>query len=332
MSKEESALYAKFRKRSKANYAKVKETEAKAGGRELPLGLEEAVCQITGMKLGEDKNGVASIYIYRSGTEPKQIEGIAMGQNYPCEETHYNYGSGTQTEEENQSRLISDLKLMGYEEVILTHDDFWTMISDVGERIEQDAPFVFFNTGKKASNSGEARIFLQEVVPPDNVAPTLDAENQHPETHTAAPKKTVVKKGSDFDEGDKVTTINDFFGDGEAYTGVVVGLDGDEISVEFDDGSGLQAVPSESLELIAPKRQAPTKKAAPKKGIPVKGTAKPKFDEGDRVVSANDHFENGEDYQGMITTINQGAKTCTVTWDNGDTDDDYPLGDLKPGE
>jgi len=330
MSKEETALLAKFRKRSKSSYEKVKEVEAKAGGRELPLGLEGAICQITGLKITEDKNGVGSVYVYRSGIEPKQIEGIAMGQNYPIEETHYNYGSGVQTEEENQARLTVDLKLMGYEEQILTHDDFFTMLSDVAERVEQDKPFVFFNTGKKASKSGEARVYLQGVVPADYNPPEMSEENKHEETHQPAKKKTVVKKGTSFSENDKVKTVGDYFEDGNEYTGTVLGSDGDSITVEFDDGSGSQEIPAESLALVETKKATPTKKSAPvKKAAPKKGI-RPQFEENDAVVSTEDYFGNGEDYNGTIISVD--GETATVTWEDDTTNEAVPFKNLKPAQ
>ena len=330
MSKDETALLAKFRKRSKSSYEKVKEVEAKAGGRDLPLGLELAVCQVTGIKIGEDKNGVGSLYVYRSGVEPKQIEGLAMGQNYPIEETHYNYGTGVQTEEENQARLTVDLKLMGYEDQVLSHDDFFTMLSDVGERIDQDKPFVYFNTGKRASKTGEARVFLQKAVGDDYVAPDMGEENKHPETHQPATKKTVVKKGTSFSEHDKVVTTGDYFSDGVDYTGVVLGSDGETITVEFDDGSGTQEIPAESLALVAGKKTAPTKKSAPtKKATPTKGI-RPKFEENDAVVSTGDYFENGEDYNGTIVSLD--GETAPVTWEDDTTNEGVPFKNLKPAE
>lgn len=322
MSKEETQILAKLRKRSKSNYKKVKEVEAKAGGKVLPLGLENGIAQITGTKLGEDKNERAYIYLYSSVIEPESHKGVANGFYFPLEEDNYN------TEEENQSKFTVALKLLGYEEVVNSHDDLFTLISDIGERIEQDKPVYYFNTGRKVRTNGDVTCFIQSLVEEGYTVPEKTVKNEQPETHKPATKKAVKAKAGSLSEGEEVETTGDYFGDGNVYKGIILAIDGDTASVQFEDGD-VQDVPSENLAAV--KKAAPTKgaKKAPVKKAPVKGIQQPVYDEGDAITSTGDFFGNGEDYDGTIQSVD--GDTASVEWEDGEVGE-VPLKNIKPKE
>jgi len=64
MSTEETKVLAKLRNRSTGSFDRLKDQEARAGGRRLPGGIEEGTAIITGAKLGESQKVVIPTFTY----------------------------------------------------------------------------------------------------------------------------------------------------------------------------------------------------------------------------------------------------------------------------
>jgi len=315
----QSKILAKLQSRSKGAYDKVKGAEAQAGGRSLPGGIEGGVAVCTDAKLGEtEKAGDPFFFIYSSVTEPSEYNGIFNGMFYGLTEDQW------ATYDEKLGRLISDLKLMGFGDIVENASSEGDMLVQVIEHIKTNKPAFIFNTGKRARKNGDYSVFIQGCPEGDYVPPSEDSAKQAVKG-AAKGKKPVPKakakpstNGSTpaaptpFSKGDKVTTINDYFEDGEVYAGTVVSVDkkAESAMVEFDDGTGQSEVPFVSLAAIAEEN------------------ATTSIEVDDRVISTNDHFGDGVDYEGTVTGVE--GDTATVVFDDDGEEQDLPLTNVKP--
>jgi ribosome maturation factor RimP len=302
-STEQSKILAKLRKRRKdVNYDKIKETEAQAGGRKLPGGLKDAVAVITGADIVErGQNDTPCFIINATCVEPEECKGIGCDVSYFLEDSEYeNYSDVI-------GRLLNDLKLMGFEDEVTAADDENELMEKIMELCsDKDNQLAYtFNTANRANKSGYYRVYVQGLPDEDYEIPNLDGS---PQEEAKAKKDGYSKqkktpKKSAFSVGDKVTTSNDHFDDGNDYTGEVTEVDGDSITVHFDDDDTTDIVPANNLTKIESEEEADDE------GL----------QEGDAVQTINDHYKDGETWTGVVIAVE--GDTATVEFEDESTDD-----------
>lgn len=281
-----------LKKRADGSYEKVKDTEAHAGGRKLPGGLEEEQAAITNAKVDLNKQNKPYFMLYISVKTPDAYMGVNQTIYYGLTETDY------MTEQEATGRLVNDMQLLGYDTGMFseTYELIEHVLADVKKR--KKIPFLY-NTGSRPNDDGEYRLFI------------ADSRNMEDSSEEEAPRKgrrQKAKGNSPFAVGDKVETTGDHYGDGNTYYGVVEEVDGGEISVRFDDDNALDQVPAANL-IKSGGGEEETEEGSGEEVL---------FEEGDAVITTGDFFETGEEYEGTVIAVND--ETCTVEFEDETTD------------
>jgi transcription antitermination factor NusG len=329
----QSKILAKLQKRSKGAYQKVKDHEAKAGGRSLPGGIEGGIAEITNAKLDETKNGDPYFFIYSTVTSPPEYQGVFVGLMYQLYEDQY------ATLEDKFDRLCNDLKLMhpDLEKIIIAAKDESEMITKVEAWLKKSKISFVFNTGRKQKKDGTYSIFVQGQPEEGHETPQAKGENKHQD-------QGYVEAKLAFSVGDRVKTVEEFYADGNEYHGEVTEVEAEtEIAtVKFDDGDvhdipfaslvleeGAPASQKEEDEPSEVLEQAPDCVACGGKGKSSRGrdcaacggsgkaaVVKSAFEVGDRVVTVEGFFDEGV-FEGEVTEVAAHDK-ITVTFDDGD--------------
>ena len=144
-----SKLINKLKKKSKGAWKRSKKVEAKAKGRQLPGGLENAVAKLVDYKFDEDKNHNPYFQLIGTVVEPEEYKGMR------CVISHFIAESQTKTVEDKLDGLSNDLQLFGVETTGLD-------IGEIPEAIEalvEEGPFFLFRTWKPDEDR-QAMVFL----------------------------------------------------------------------------------------------------------------------------------------------------------------------------
>lgn len=317
-----SEILASLQQKTAGSFDRIKNCEAKAGGRELPANLKGAIGQANRMKLDKGDNGAAYAYLYASTCEPPDQRGIACGVYFPLAADTYN------SEEQNQEKMWGTLKLLGYQQRIEACRDSIELWRDVFPFIMTDLEtrqFCFeFKTGRERK-AGSPNVLIQGLAAPDYHPPQITTGNQHaaqgyqpapgasaPQRAApgSAPKKTppgsAPKKGPPPKKnvcpvaiGDFVETIGDPYGNGLTYTGKVIGILEAEkaVDVEVDGEPGYQW------------EWKDIKKSEPKKGLVANQAVK----------TTPTYFGDNKQYDGVIVSI--AGEQASVKFTSGDVMD-----------
>lgn len=184
---EQAKILAKLRQRSQGSYDRIKQTEAKAGGKSLPGGLQNAVGQLDRVKLdlstGEKKAGEPYIYLYARCVEPIEHNGTPCGLIFGLWDDEYN------SYNDNFEAMINAFKLLGptgspvpYQDWIESTDEagfFDSVFPSIMADIEQRKPFFLFNTSRRARKDGDFNLFIQGIPAVGYQAPVTEKPNEH---------------------------------------------------------------------------------------------------------------------------------------------------------
>lgn len=316
MDQAESKILAKLKSQSKVSYDKVKETEASAGGRSLPGGLQDALGQVTDAKLGEtDKKGEPYFFLYTSCVEPEEYKGVFTGIFYALT------GNQWRTEEQQVEALVSDLKLLGLDEIVDTAEDLGDMLVQAIKYFKENKPQFLFNTGRRARNDGSYSIFIQGV--PEGGTPPTKKESSSSPTHSSpssSPENTEWVPAT----GDRVTTTDDYFESGEEYEGVVKSANkrSKVATVTFDDGEENQ-VPFANLALVDDEQD----NSAPFDENDDAQDSSSEIEVDDKVSTTDNFFGDGVAYTGTVTEVD--GNDITVVFDDDGAEMVVPLGNLE---
>lgn len=314
----QSKILAELESTNKTNYDEIKNVEASAGGRQLPGGVEGAVAVITDAKLDKtDREGKPYVFLYSSVCEPQEYEGIFNGMFYGLTEDRFN------TADDNQRKFVNDMKLIGFGDIIQNAPTFAQMVMDIIDAIkDQNNTFAYtFNTGNRQKRDGSYSVFVQsaaENYERPKMTPKMNkpaSNTGYMESHAPTAKTTASSRNGSADypeEGTEVTTTGDYYEDGSDYTGTVVKVNkrSKKVTVEFEDGE--DEVPLDSLTW----ESVPFESSDNGSQIEVE----------DRVTTTNDHFGDGTDYAGVVTSVN--GEKATVLFDDDGSEQDIPLADL----
>lgn len=301
MPSNESKIIARMKKKSADAYAKVKDTEAQAGGRKLPGGLENERAMLIDAKFDENRYGKAYFMLYYSAETPDEYKGVNGTLYYSLEANDF------QTEDECMQKLSNDMQLLGFDTT--QFDNSIELCIHVKQTIKKQKkrPFLY-DTGTRTNDKGEYRTFVAD-------SREMDDDGGEEERK---PRRGKAKRPSPFVVGDRVETTGDYYGDGNTYYGVVEAVDGGTISVRFDDDNALDEIPAANLIKSAGEGEEPEDE---------EGGENVPFEEGDAVVTTGDYFEVGEEYEGTVVSVNDDG-TATVEFEDGETD--VPLKNLEP--
>lgn len=322
-SAEQSELLALLRKKSQGSYEKVRDAEARPGGRSLPAKLKKAYARATSLKLARDKNDNLYAYLYANCVEPKDYAGLHAGVMFPLSESQW------RSFEQCLDQFMSALKLLGFTEKIERageSDFFSSVLPGIMEWIEKDKPYFEFHTSNKEKEDGSVNVFV-DGLPPQGYEPPDRDENKHRqegyEDKASPPAKTKSPPGkkeepaaksppkgksppksppkAPFTAGDAVDVVGDFFGDGAAdgdYTGKVVSVDTKQAqcTVRFEGASDNYEIPF--VNLVAAK--------ASEEDNPV----------GKKVNSSPNYFGNGVSYSGEVIAYDSESGKYTVRFDD----------------
>tara|TARA_Y100000310_G_scaffold344007_1_gene454512 strand:+ start:1702 stop:2613 length:912 start_codon:yes stop_codon:yes gene_type:complete len=287
----QSKVLAKLQNRSKGSYDDVKTQEAKAGGRSLPAGLKGGIAAATQLKLDENSRGDPYVYLYASVVTPEDLNGIHSGVMWTLADSDYG------TYQDELSKFINDMKLLGFEELVLDAADETELIVKCIEAIASEEVFFEFNTSNRARKDGSYRPFVQgRVDPPKDAPKKKPAKDGYKESSQPSSNGAIAV-------GATVQTIGDYFNDGETWEGEVVSDKDGETEVLFSDGETV-LVPSDSLELTSSQEE-------------IQEESSEGWEEGDRVRTTGDFFGDGEAYEGTVQVI--GEDEADVLFDDGET-------------
>lgn len=296
MSDERAKALAKMKKRSSGSYDKVKDTEARAGGRSLPGSLEGETCVIHSSQLGLDKNDNPMLILKGSVVTPEEYKGVYISFSYFFNDSQFS------TYDDCVEQFVNDMKLIGWDAA--DYEDEMALMAAVDAHYNQEKVAVEFNTARRANKNGEYRAFPNG---PSDME--VESDGEPASKPKRAPKKTKKQAPAQcpFEEGDNVETTGDHFGDGNTYSGVVQSIDGDEVTVLFDDDNSEDQIPVTNLIKVGGGDEA--------------GEEAPDvdFEEGDEVTTTDDYYGAGEEFVGVVEAVND--ESCTVTFEDGTTDD-----------
>ena len=254
MNTSESQLLAKLDQSTKTNYEEVKKMEKDSGGgggKRLPAGLKDAVCQIIGTEMKEyDNDGGIYLRINAITLEPAEYSQVPCNVFLNLQEDRFN------SESTNQNRARSYFENLGYEELVQNPTRFAMMVNEVCTAIEHDKPFVKFNTGNKLNKNGYATVFHNERMPSDYQPPALQSQNQSPITHQPAdqgggqsPKKGATQSAGashNWEVDDACRSRQGRFD--RQYAGVVQQLNNGQAVIQWEDGD-ITTEPLQNIEV-----------------------------------------------------------------------------------
>jgi hypothetical protein len=327
----QSAILAKLQQRATGAYERIKQTEARPGGRTLPGNLKKAVGQITGAKIAEsEKNGSPYIFLYARCVEPLEHHGLSCQQIFGLWDDQYN------TFEDNFEELVNNLKLLGYSEQIegsSENEFFGNVLPWILEDLNERKPYFIFNTSNRAKNDGTFNAFIQGIPAEGYEPPKKLEENEHAgrgyrpveqqktaSTSATPPKTGATKPGSvkkpggppkspiHFKVGDVlVATI-----DNQQWKGLCVEVDPSKkiCQLTFGDDDRYE-VPFADLVLVDTTSVAP------------------RFSVNQFIKTRADFFNDGTSYDGTIIRMNGDKATVRFSSDNSEAE--IPLDALIPG-
>lgn len=278
----------KMKKASTGSYDKVKDAEARAGGRALPAGLENELGVVTNCKIDlTEKGGDPYLYIYAAAKTPEEYAGVQFGFIYTFADSQYTSYDAA------MGQFVNDMKLLGFDTE--QFGDEMELVQHVETTLKNERRQFLYNTSHRRNKNGEFRAFIAGL--PD----VLMEDNEAPE-RSPMKKKGKPKATSPFAVGDSVETTGDYYEDGNTYRGVVEEIGNGVATVRFDDDNAVDEIPFGNL---------------------IKSTAaaeseSSEFEEGDAVDTVGDFFETGEEYRGTVLSVDE--ESCSVEFEDGTYD------------
>lgn len=312
----EAKLAAKLRKKNKGVHSKIKDHEAHAGGRQLPPDLEDAVLQITELRMGEDKNGKAYVMSFNTVVEPVEFAGISENRFYSLEDQTFPSGDKV-TAAENIERFYNDMKLTGFDEEVRKSDDEFDVYLHIKEWLKDKSNKRYWLANTRKKRTGGVSVFVQDCCADDYQAP-VDTESKQ---EGYEPVDTTAESNGQFSIGDEIETDKDLYGDDTVYKGRITDLSTDSATIEFEDGQS-QDVEFSMLTLINAEPSTNGDSSSQEDWVPVKG---------DMVTTTDDYFEDGVDYKGVVASINGRKKEATIEFED-ESSDSVPFEYLSQAE
>lgn len=196
------------------------------------------------------------------------------------------------TYDENIDNAQNDLKLLGFTEEVTSSVDMADCLGKVLKRLEKGAVECVFNTGAKLDKNGYPRLYFEENENGD----TTTAEET--EDTTEAPFSGIGEKADNGDE-DAQAVLTERAGE--------LGLDVNEIDT--------WAEVEEQINNLSGDDEEET------------DTDNPEIEEGDRVKTHPDYFEDGNSYEANVLEVLDGEVRVQFTSD--DTIDTVPLDQIE---
>lgn len=330
MAKSRTSLLAGMKKQSTGSYKRAKKVEASAGGKSLYGGIQGGLADISAAGLEEGFEGKPTFKVNCIVVEPEDIKGAQFSLFYTLTSDKFN------SYEENEERFCNDMKLLGLEDLIEEADDLAEAVDSVEKYLKKSKIRFVYNSSNKPNKKGYYNAFIegleddQEYESDEEDEEDEEGEEESAEESEADDLEEEQEKNEDSDvpfDGpfsilDKVTTIGEFFDDGD-YKGTVAGVDDEKKTcmVTFEDEE-TEEVPWDHLRKLSVKGK---RKASSKKDEEKDEKEEGTMEEGDMVRTTGDYYDDGEIYIGEIVKL---TKTkATVKFDDGE--DNVPLKNLE---
>ena len=305
--------------------------EESVGGRTLPLGHQSAVVQITSAILKPSKNGPPNINIQSEVVEDIEDKGTT---NFAGIKLGWNYWFGRSTTKPfseidpfGKGMMVPKKDGTGERYLRSTLEEFYGWCKRAGfgaevlEGIAQGKMtipftavvnaidkglFIVINNGRSVYN-GEVDKYVVKPTEPNYTPP----EQTLFEPQDSEPVK-VAKSLSQFEKGDRVTSMNNYFQDGEAYLGHYISDNGNDATVKWDDEE-TSNIPLKDLRILD--NGQPDNEET--KVTTEESQVQEPFVEG-QIIQSNSNFEHGAGWEGTVKEFSKDI--IVIDWEDGTTD------------